>query len=166
MIPVAALSVVRAAAPYLIAAGVGFGGAWWLQGLRVTAVEQEFTQYRQDQVEAKQKADEAAEKRRTQQEKDYAVERQKLVTQIEAGDAYRRCVAAGKCGVRVVSSCPTSGNGISTPGLAYGTGTDPIPVTPGTTPTTGEGDPVIGECAATTLMLNQLQEAIESQPGF
>lgn len=166
MIPPLVITALRSVLPYAIAASVGFACAWWLQGLRVTAAQQEFTQYKQDQKDAVQAAKDKAEQDRVQQGKEYADERKTLLTQIEAGEAFRRCVAAGKCGVRHVAACPTGSNGVSPTSGIDGTGTNTIPAPPGTTPPTGEGDPVVGDCAVTTLMLNRLQNAIESQPGF
>ena len=162
MIPPLALTVLRSVLPYAIVASVGFAGAWWLQDLRVTAARQEFTQYKQDQKDAVQAAKDKAEQDRVQQEKEYADERKTLLTQIEAGEAFRRCVAAGKCGVR--NNPVPAGSGISATATdsAHDPGTDAISLISRAT----EEDPVVNDCAVTTLMLNQLQTDISNQLGF
>lgn len=92
-----------------------------------------------------------------------------LEGQIAKGEAFRRCVAAGKCGsVRRESAvCPASG--VSPRPDADAAGTDAIPA--GRESAEGaqeiaEEPAVVRDCAKTTLMLNSLQDAIEAQDGY
>lgn len=155
----------------LAGAAVGFSLAWSLQGLRLddaktdlVEMQQQFESYkqhiRQQEIEAAERANAA----REQASADYRRLRDDLEKQIAAGDAYRRCVAAGKCGawVRDVQAgrvCPSVG--ISPAGGVDGPGTDPVPAA---------GEPaapgVVADCAYTTLQLNRLQADIADQPGY
>jgi len=147
------------------AAGAASGGsvAWWIQGLNVTSVEQELTEFKQEQTRVYQEAQNAADIQRTKAAQDYAAKSEDLAKAIEAGDVYRRCVAAGKCGVRVLKQ-PTCTTGIRLPAAdsAHDLGTDAISLIA----RAAEEDPVVNDCASTTLMLNQLQTDIENQPGY
>ena len=49
--------------PVAISAAAGFAIAWWIQGLRVTSAEQEFTEYKQEQRKVYQDAVDAAQKK-------------------------------------------------------------------------------------------------------
>lgn len=165
MIPPLALTALRAAAPYAVAAGVGFSVAWWLQGLRLDAaenatqkVQNDFDWYKTEQQRLKNDADRLAEKRRKEAEDEW----NKRYAQLQAdGEAFRRCVAAGKCGGlrQPVPACP-AGSGIRVPPAVRpdeaGTNAVPLAGEPAT-------PPVINDCAVTTLMLNQLQSDIEKQ---
>ena len=153
--------------PYIavafVAFSAGFGGAWKVQGLRITSVEQAFTEFKQEQVRIYQEAQDAADKQRVKATEAFAAKSEDLAKAIEAGDVYRRCVDAGKCGVRVLKQ-PTCATGIRLPATdsAHDPGTDAISLVA----RAAEEYPVVNDCAVTTLMLNQLQTDIENQPGY
>ena len=155
------LAIARFAAPYAICFVLGFGVAWQIQGLRVTAAEQDLIDYQQDQEAARITAEKQAEKRRKETADEY---QSKLDVLAQDHDTYRRCVAAGKCGARVVRvrDVPNgSGGGISAPGRPDAAGADAVPVA-------GEvaaEDGILKDCARTTLQLNQLQEDVMKQWG-
>ena len=156
------LGLLRQFWPYLVAFGIGlssgFGSAWNIQGYRLTEAKQEFAGYKQAQAQAILAAKESADKQREQAAKDYAKLSGILDNEINSGVVYRRCVAAGKCGVRVICS----GSGVSLPPTVRPdeASADAIPSSDGTT------EKVANDCAVTTLMLNQLQADIERQAGY
>ena len=69
--------------PYAISAAIGFAIAWWIQGLRVTSAEQEFTEYKQEQRKVYQDAVDAAQKKtaaletKVKEAENAAIEREK-----------------------------------------------------------------------------------------
>ena len=85
--------------PVAISAAAGFAIAWWIQGLRVTGAEQEFVDYKQDQVRIVQEQKDAADKQRDEAAKRFSAERADLAKEVEAGDVWKRCVMAGRCSV-------------------------------------------------------------------
>lgn len=156
-------SLLRAAAPYAIAAAVGFGAAWWLQGVRLDAernatakVQTDFDNWKVEQQRLKNEADAKAEQRRKETQDEWIAKYEQLRRD---GEAYRRCVAAGKCGgLRVVPACPRGADsGVPAPERTDAPGADAVP------PAGESAPPVIEDCAMTTLMLNQLQADIEKQ---
>ena len=161
------LTLLKPFLPYIavaiVAFSTGFGGAWKVQGLRITSVEQAFTEFKQEQVRIYQEAQDAADEQRVKAAEAFAAKSADLAKAIEDGDVYRRCVDAGKCGVRVLKQ-PTCTPGIRLPATdsAHDPGTDAISLIARAT----EEDPVVNDCAVTTLMLNQIQTDIENQPGY
>lgn len=149
--------------PVAIGAAIGFVLAWGIQSLRLTSAEQEFTAFKQEQVRIYQEAQHDADTKREQASKKYDAARAELASAVGSGEVFRRCVAAGKCGVRVLkqSTC-AAGNGIQAAPSLDATGPNAVFAPAGT----AAEDPVIGDCAITTLMNNQLQEAIEAQKGY
>lgn len=149
----ALLPLLRFIAPYLIAAGVGFSGAWYVQGVRLDAAHNEFAAYKTEQQRLINEATAKADKQREESADEY----RKNVAKLKAdGEVFRRCVAAGKCGG--LSGVPGgSGIKLSASGGIDATGTDTIPAAGGSTPQ------VLIDCAATTLQLNSLQSDIEKQ---
>ena len=160
------LTLLKPFLPYIgvaiVAFSLGFGGAWKIQGLRITSVEQEFTEYQQTQTRLIQEEKDRADLQREKAGKDYEKLSNILNDEINNHVVYQRCVAAGKCGVRVrtVSSC----TGISTTATLglNGPGSNAIPSSPGT----AEEDPVVNDCAISTLRANRLQDFIANQPGY
>lgn len=145
------------------AAGCAFGGsaAWYIQGVRLEASEQRLVAFRQEQTRIFQEHETKAAETRIESGKAFAELKGKLSDEIESGKVFKRCVDAGKCGVRR-PSCP----GPTSIRLPTSTGTDgalsdPIFVGP-----ESAEDPVVADCAMTTLQLNQLQTAVEAQPGY
>lgn len=155
----------------LAGAAAGFALAWSLQGLRLddartdlVELQQEFASYKQHIRQQEIEAAERAHAAREQASADYRRVKNDLEKQIASGDAYRRCVAAGKCGARVQylqtgSVCPSVG--VSPAGGIDAPGPDPVPAA---------GDPaapgIVADCAYTTLQLNSLQADIANQPGY
>lgn len=157
------IPLLQRAVPYIAAGALGFGFAWQIQGLRVESAEIEFERYKIDQASAFIAAAEAADQHRKESAHAYREKQSELDQQIAKGDAYRRCVAAGKCGafrVRVPVGAACANNGIPPGARTDATRSDAVP--PG-----GEPAPeVIGDCAVTTLRLNELQAAVEGQAGY
>jgi hypothetical protein len=160
----AILTLLRPFLPYIIGAvlafSAGWGGAWHVQGLRLTAAEQRHTQYVQEQTRIRQEAIDAANLQRDKANQAYELASQQLADSIAAGDVYRRCVAAGKCGVRKPASCPAPTVPPAIRPDEASADTVPSPREPATDET------LAGECAVTTLMLNSLQRDIEAQRGY
>jgi len=152
------LTFLKGAIPYLIAAIAGFSLAFGIQELRLTAVEQDFREYKLDVLAEIERQTDIANTKRKKASNDYIQAKADLKKAIDTGEVFKRCVAAGKCGVRnnPVYSC--TDNRIPTTGEPDGVGTNPV--------STSVGDAAINECATTTLMLNKLQTDIESQPGY
>lgn len=155
------LTMVRFILPYAVFSLVGFVAAWQLQGVRVDAAKNELAEYKTEQQRLKNEAEIAAEKRR----KETANEYQTKLDALEADhDTYRRCVAVGKCGARVIR-LPNLPNGA---GVRVPSAERPDEARPEPVPAAGEvaaEDGILKDCARTTLQLNQLQEDIEKQWG-
>lgn len=146
----------KGALPYALAAVAGFVLAFGIQGVRITRAEQEFTQYKLDQGILIQHQIDQANKQRKEAADAYQAQQKQLEVSIQNADVFRRCVAAGKCGVRPAAACPSAG--VPTTGSVDGTSPDAVSAAP--------GDAAINECAQTTLMLNALQADIEKQVGY
>jgi multidrug efflux pump subunit AcrA (membrane-fusion protein) len=159
------LGLLRPFLPYLavaaVAGGIGWSGAWKIQALRLTAAEQEFVQYKQAQLAASLEAERVAQKQREDAANDYEKQKSALAKQVAAGEVWRRCVAAGRCG-RLPDATACTGFRLPTPGELDGVRPDPIPLVTGS----AEAMPVVTDCAATTLMLNRLQADIAAQPNY
>lgn len=163
------LSALRLFWPYLIAFALGGviagNGAWQIQGQRLTSAEQRFTQYKQDQTTQRQAAQDAADKQRKESEHAHFIKTDELKKQVLAGDVFRRCVDAGKCG-RVQQPAAAACSGVRLPSAVglNGTIADTVPARP--EPAADSEPEVIGDCAITTLQLNDLQADIEAQPHY
>lgn len=160
----ALLGLLRPLLPYLLIAGAGslLGGvsAWQIQGVRIDNVHNEFHAYKLEQTRIAQEAKNVADEQRKKAAEDYYNQQLLLDASVKAGEVFRRCVAAGKCGrVPNVSTCAT---GVRLPSSG---GTD-APRPDAVPATAGDAAEVVGECATTTLMLNRLQIGIEEQPGY
>lgn len=154
--------------PYALAAAIGAAGAWWVQGVRIDSLRTEHQTYINDQAELLRKSQAASMRIKEQSDYDYQAASSRLADEIERGDVYRRCVAAGRCGavVRVQSvACSTPGTTQAARELDAAR-TYTVPAGPGGSPDGSEDAALANECAATTLMLNRLQVLIESQPGY
>lgn len=154
---------------WVVLGAFAFGGslAWWAQGLRLTAAEQEFTAYKQAVKEQELRHRAAEDQRRQDAAIEYAAQQGALNHEIEQGIVYRRCVAAGKCGARVLQSTTCSASlRLPAVGGDHGAGADPVPLGRESTTESGEGPPVVSDCAITTLRLNRLQLEIEGQEGY
>lgn len=155
-------------APYALAAAIGAAGAWWVQGVRIDSLRAEHQTYINDQAELLRKSQAASLRIKEQSDYDYQAASARLAAEIERGDVYRRCVAAGRCGavVRVQPvACSATGTAQAT-SKPDATRADPVPAGPGGSADGSEAAALANECAATTLMLNRLQALIEAQPGY
>ena len=146
--------------------GATSGGsiAWWIQGLNATSVEQKFTKYQQEQVRLTQEEKDRATTQREKAGKDYEKLSGILTNEINDHAVLKRCIAAGKCGVRnnPVPAC----TGIRLPAANQTDGTGGTSVS-----ATGESpaescEELANLAAAVQLKLNQLQLDIMSQPNY
>lgn len=155
-------------APYLLAALAGFSSAWWIQGHRITELRLEHQTYIADQEELVRKLNTLQLRQKELADHDYAVSQNQLKSEIERGDTYRRCVAAGKCGVVTVRVPTYSSETRSTQATGSTNATESCPVLVGSnaTETFSQNSPVIEDCAITVLRLNKLQTLIESQSNY
>ncbi|MFA7290891.1 MAG: hypothetical protein WC023_01460 [Rhodocyclaceae bacterium] len=149
--------------PYFAAFALGGfmagGVAWKVQGLRLTAAQQEFTDYKQTQKQLIQEAKDAADRQRDQARENFTGAVKVLAADIEAGAAYNRCLAAGKCGrVRDVPTCADLR--LPSASRTDAAGADAVPAARDPAPE------VVIDCAKATLLINQLQNDIENQPGY
>lgn len=153
------LTMVRFILPYAVFSLVGFVAAWQLQGIRLDAAKNELAEYKTEQQRLKNEAEIAAEKRRKETANEYQIK----LDALEADhDTYKRCVAAGKCGARVIR-LPNLPNGAGVRVPAPGGSAE---ARPDAVPAAGEvaaEDGILKDCARTTLQLNQLQDDIEKQ---
>ena len=165
-----ALALLKRLIPFAIAAVIGFGMAWAIQGLRITAAEQEVTaaeqahkDYVQQLTQEAQDAKDEADRQREQAQRDYATASQQLEDALARGDALSRCIAAGKC--RGVPKQPVCA-GSSTPGLQAPSGIDDSSADAVFAAASVADEGVIADCARTTLQINQLQADIKAQAGY
>lgn len=150
--------------PFAVSAAVGFAIAWGIQGLRLTSAEQEFIDYKQEQVRILQEHNKHEAERQQKSAMAYAAARQEFADAIQAGEVFKRCVASGRCtgarnpsGVREPSANQAD---LRVPAPAKFDGASANPVSaPGV-------DAALNDCAVTTLQLNHLQQDIEAQPGY
>ena len=156
--------------PFVIAAAIGFGLAWSLQGLRLTAVEQEVIAAEQAHklyvhhlTQEAQDAKAEADRQRDQAQRDYAAASKQLEDAIARGDALSRCIAAGKC--RGMPKQPVCA-GSSTPGLQAPSGIDDSSADAVFAAASVADEGEIADCARTTLQINQLQADIKAQAGY
>jgi hypothetical protein len=172
---------IRATWPYLLSAGIGFSAAWWLQGLNVTAAENDrdkitnqFTAYRVEQQRLTNEAITKADQQRQETADAWAKNLEQI---LKDKGAYERCVAAGRCGPvqRVCVALPVSrpaaagvAEPISPPRQPDGAGAGTIPAPAGTATSADESAVagLIADCKQAIGMANGLQADIESQPGY
>ena len=83
--------------PFAVSAAVGFAIAWGIQGLRLTSAEQEFIDYKQEQVRILQEHNKHEAERQQKSAMAYAAARQEFADAIQAGEVFKRCVASGRC---------------------------------------------------------------------
>lgn len=151
--------------PHLIAFALGAWAAVAVQEIRIERIEQEFTEYKQSIKAQELRHESAAIQARQEAAVEYAAQQGVLNHEIEQGIVYRRCVAAGKCGVRQPTACSPSLRLPSIGGIDA-TGSDAISVIAGATAESSEAPEVVNDCAITTLRLNRLQAEIEGQEGY
>ena len=80
------LTLLKPFLPYIavavVAFSTGFGGAWKVQGLRITSVEQAFTEFKQEQVRIYQEAQDAADEQRVKAAEAFAAKSEDLARAI------------------------------------------------------------------------------------
>ena len=165
-----ALALLKRLIPFAIAMAVGFGAAWSIQGLRITAAKQEtvdakqdFTTFVQKVRQEAQDAKDEADRQRDQARRDYATASKQLEDAIARGDALSRCIAAGKCrGMPKQPVCASS----PAPGLQAPIGVDEASADAVFAAASVADEGVIADCARTTLQINQLQADIKAQAGY
>ncbi len=158
------LALLRAAAPVVIAALLGAGAAWNFQGVRLDAARNGLAAYQNGIREAVVAAREH--EQTINKESSDAWKRNMEALRADQ-DAFKRCVAAGRCGVRVVTaSCPA--DAASPAGRTDGAGGGAIPVDPRDAAQDRETaiGGLIEDCRKVQLRLNLLQENIEAQRGY
>jgi len=149
-------ALLKSAAPYAVAMIAGFGLAFGIQELRLIHAEQEFAQYKIDQQVLIQQQIDAANAQRKKVSDDFIQAKAALQKDIDAGNVYRRCVAAGKCGVQRCT--PNTDASVPATGELDDSWAVPVSAT--------IGDAALNDCVATTLMLNKLQDSIAGQAGY
>lgn len=164
------LALLKRMIPFAIAAAVGFGMAWNVQGLRITAARQEtidakqdFTTFVQKIRQEAQDAKDEADRQREQAQRDYAAASQQLEDALARGDALSRCIAAGKC--RGMPKQPVCAGSSAAPVQAP-TGVDDAGADAVFAAASVADEGVIADCARTTLQINQLQQSIRLQAGY
>lgn len=165
-----ALDLLKRLVPFAIAAAIGFGIAWVIQGLRITAAQQETVtaeqahkDYVQQLTQEAQDAKDEADRQRDQARRDYATASSQLEDALARGDALSRCIAAGKCrGMPKQPVCADS----STASLQAPIGVDDAGADAVFTAASVADEGVIADCARTTLQINQLQADIKAQAGY
>jgi hypothetical protein len=131
--------------PYVVAFGVGFSGAWWVQSVRLDSAENEFSAYKLAQGAAALRHVEQGIARAERTTNAYEKARRQLADYLESR--------------RVRDSVPASGDGLRLPPAA---GADDSGGT--TVPAAGEStEALIAACARVQLQLNALQNDIEEQ---
>lgn len=166
----ALIELLKRLIPFAIAAAIGFGIAWAIQGLRVTAAQQEtvdakqdFTTFVQKVRQEGQDAKDQADRQRDQAQRDYATASKELEDAIARGDALSRCIVAGKC--RGMPKQPVCASG-STASLSTTVRVDEASADAIFAAASVADEGVIADCARTTLQINQLQASIASQDGY
>ena len=160
-----ALELLRRFWPYIVAFAIGFsmawGIAWKIQGVRLDRAQNEFTDYKLEQQRIVQESIDLMNKKRQEVANDFLSKEAALKKDIEAGEVFKPDESGG--GKFAGCVVPTCSPGISLPALggSNANGPDAISAFTGTTE-----DPVIGDCAQTTLILNQLQKEVENQEGY
>ena len=165
-----ALALLKRLIPFAIAAVIGFGMAWAIQGLRITAAEQEVTaaeqahkDYVQQLTQESQDAKAEADRQRDQAQRDYAAASKQLEDAIARGDALSRCIAAGKC--RGMPKQPVCASGSTAP-VSPAAGVDDASADAVFAAASVADEGVIADCARTTLQINRLQANIKAQKGY
>lgn len=148
--------------------GVGFAAAWKLQAVKLDALQNEFTGYKLKQQEVLNDHNQREFDRREQTAKAWADALDFLRSENERNfAAYKRCVAAGRCGAVIRDVCLRTDQPQARPG-----GREDAPVPPASAPDAAGGDAVstaaglAADCSETTLKLNMLQADIEKQEGY
>jgi len=148
----ALLLLLRPFLPYILGGlltfGGGFGSAWYLQGLRITAVQQELVQVKLDAQKATQDAKDKADKI-TKETQNATVLSIKAVADYYSKHPVVRVLPAAKRSAAAVPS--DTGN----------TGPRPADDVPADTPQ--RIDSALGDCAVTTVMFVQLRDWAREQ---
>lgn len=142
--------MIRLLAPYLVAAGVGFSSAWFIQGLRLTSAEQDFVDFKQELTLAQI----AAEKKQQKRQK-------------ETSDAWAKNMDALRAAYRSgwVPKLPSgSGLALRPATRAYAAGEAAVPASSGVEDQClADFEQLMLDAAELQLQLNALQNDIKAQ---
>ena len=150
--------------PWLIAAALGLG--FGVQTHRLDNAKLEFSDYKVAQQKEVQRQITVADKQREESANEYQEVKKQLEASIKTGEVFKRCVAAGKCGVRYVTVPPRTVKSLSPASRANAASADSVPVAGEPAAEVADVGDVVTDCARTTLQLNMLQADIEKQEGF
>lgn len=152
MIPLATLlPLARSIAPAIVAAGLGWSAAWYVQGLRLQSARNDLAAVQTQHAAALNAAKERANANHDQTAAAWAA----------AVDHLRRRRADGWLPV-----LPAAGAGLRLPSAVGpdAAGPDAVPAAAGTSaPAEAGPSALVIDCQTTTLMLNELQRAVERQ---
>lgn len=146
----ALLPLARSAAPLLVAAGLAWSAAWYVQGVRLQAARNDLQAERTAAALAVAESERKANALHDETARGWAA----------AVDSLRRARASGW-----VPVLPAADPGPSLPaaGRADGPGADAVPATAGLEACRADLARVIEDAQTTTAMLNRLQDAVERQ---
>ena len=151
-------------APWLIAAALGLG--FGIQTHRLDNAKLEFSDYKVAEQEEVQRQITLADKQREESSREYQEVKKQLEVSIKAGEVFKRCVAAGKCGVRYVAVPSSAVKSLSPTARTDGPRTNAVPAPGEPAAEVADVVDVVVDCARTTLQLNMLQTDVEKQEGY
>ena len=151
-------------APWLLAAALGFG--FGVQTHRLDNVKLKFSDYKVAQQEEVQRQITVANKQREESSREYQEIKKQLEVSIKDGEVFKRCVAAGKCGVRYVTAPSRTVKSLSPASRVDAASADSVPVAGEPASEVADVGDVVTDCARTTLQLNMLQADVEKQEGY
>ena len=154
------------AAAFVVGASSGASTAWWIQGMRLTEAEQDHARYVQSLKQQEHDFRDKADQKRESASITISQLKGQLDAEIKSGEVYRRCVAAGRCGVRHQPVACSPSIRLPTIGGNDDPSAYPVPATGEHAAESSEAPEVVNDCAVTTLRLNRLQSEIEGQEGY
>lgn len=146
----ALLPLARTAAPLLVAAGIGWSAAWYVQGVRLQSARNDLQAERAAAALAVAESERKANALHDETARGWAA----------AVDSLRRARAAGWVPVLPAAD---PGPGLPAAGRADGAGTDAVPDAARLEACHADLARVTTDAQTTTLQLNRLQDAVERQ---
>ena len=136
------------------------------QSRQLTEVQKEFEDYKQEQQQANEDYTHDLERLRTTNEALAKAATAQLATDMDAGEVFRRCVAAGKCRSVPVKPdhCPAAA--VQTVQGSHEARGTTVPVTTEPAASGLDCSSLVNDAAQVQLRLNLLQAEIESQPNY
>ena len=150
--------------PWIIAAVLGIAAG--VQTHRLDNAKLALSNYKVEQQEEVQRQITLADKQREESAREYQTVKKQLEVSIKDGEVFKRCVAAGKCGVRYVTAPSRTVKSLSPASRVDAASADSVPVAGEPAAEVADVGDVVTDCARTTLQLNMLQADIEKQEGF